>query len=214
MSILRRGVTITIVLLCLALIVIAALIVYRRSPGRGLPYHDSFAYDRAGEWRAFGGTWSVSNGAMRNDSDERGAKSITGSTRWRDYMIEADVMILGAGGDAGLIARSSDEEEGVDAYTGYYAGIRNLDHTLVLGRAGHGWAEVTRQVAFDGHTVQTDRWYHLKLIAVGCQLTAIAESPSRENRTVLTVNDSDCVASGRAGLRSYGSGGEWRNVVI
>ncbi|HTJ29866.1 MAG TPA: histidine kinase [Acidobacteriaceae bacterium] len=211
---LRRGVMIAAVLLGVALIAAVLVIVHQRSPSRGLPYHDSFARDEAGEWKAFGGTWAASNGVMRNDSDERGAKLITGSTRWRDYMIEADVMILGAGGDAGLIVRSSDEEEGVDAYTGYYAGIRNLDHMLVLGRAGHGWAEVTRRVAFDGQTVMTDRWYHLRLIAVGCQLTVIAESPSKENRTVLKVNDSDCIASGRAGLRSYGSGGEWRNIVI
>lgn len=210
----RRGVIATTCLLGVTLITVLLVMVYQRSPRRGLPYRDSFAHDSASEWKAFGGTWAVSNGTMRNDSDERGAKLITGSTRWRDYSIEADVMVLGAGGDAGLIARSSDEEKGVDAYTGYYAGLRNLDSSLLLGRAGHGWAEVTKPVAFDGHTVQTGRWYHLKLIAIECQLIAIAESPSQQKRTTLTVNDSDCVSSGRAGLRSYGSGGVWRNIVI
>ena len=30
-----------------------------------------------------------------------------------------------ASGDAGLIVRSSDEEDGIDAYSGYYAGLRS-----------------------------------------------------------------------------------------
>ena len=113
-------------------------IAYWHSPTRGLPYHDSFADSKAEEWHAFGGTWEVVNGSMRNDSDERGAKLLTGSTRWQNYSIEADVMLLGLGGDAGLIVRSSDEEEGVDAYNGYYAGLRTIDNSLALGRAGYG----------------------------------------------------------------------------
>lgn len=210
----RRSVIIAIGLLGVSLVALLLVIAYQRSPRRGLPYHDAFANDSASEWKALGGTWTASNGTMRNDSDERGAKLITGSTRWQDYFIEADVMVLGAGGDAGLIVRSSDEEEGVDAYTGYYAGIRSLDNSLLLGRAGHGWAEVTKPVTFGDRIVRPGQWYHLKLIAVGCQLIAIAESPTQQGRTTLTVNDSDCVAAGRAGLRSYGSGGVWRNVAI
>lgn len=212
---LRRGAVISGVgFLTAVLAVVALLAFYRRSPHRGLPYHDSFAENSATEWKAFGGTWSAGNGVMRNDSDERGAKLVTGSKRWRDYSIEADVMVLGTNSDAGLLVRTSDEEEGVDAYTGYYAGIRSLDNSLVLGRAGHGWAEVTKPVIFDDRRIEAGRWYHLKLVAVGCQLIAIAEAPADKKSTMLTVNDSNCVASGRAGLRSYGSGGVWRNVTV
>ncbi len=93
-----------------------------------------------------GGTWELVNGTMRNESDERGAKLLTGSPYWRDYSIEADVDLLGNSGDAGLIIRSSNEEEGVNSYSGYYAGIRTLDSALVLGRAEHGWMEVNRPI--------------------------------------------------------------------
>ena len=201
-------------LLGLMLIATLLVIAYQRNPLRGLPYHDSFASDVAREWKAFGGTWAVSSGTMRNDSDERGAKLTTGSSRWKDYSVEADVMVLGAGGDAGLIVRTSDEEEGVDAYTGYYAGIRSLDNSLVLGRAGHGWAEVTKPVTFNDRIIHPGNWYHLKVIAVGCQLIAVAENISHSASNTLTVNDTDCVEAGHAGLRSYGSGGVWKNVVI
>ena len=209
-----RGRVYLVLLFGLILVSSFAVLEYHRSPCRGFPYHDSFAADRAEEWKAFGGTWELMNGAMRNDSDERGAKLLTGSTRWRDYSIEADVMLLGAGGDAGLVVRSSDEEEGVDSYTGYYAGLRNLDDTLVLGRAGHGWMEVTKPVLLNGGKVLANRWYHLKVLAVGCQLIATADLPSQASNTTITVNDADCISSGRAGLRSYESGGVWRNVVI
>jgi signal transduction histidine kinase len=188
--------------------------VYLRSPNRGLPYSDSFVAGKADEWKAFGGTWELMNGSMRNDSDERGAKLLTGSEKWQNYSIEADVMLLGAGGDAGLVVRSSDEEEGVDAYTGYYAGLRNLDNMLVIGRAGHGWTEVFKPVALDQTKVVPTRWYHLKLLAYQCRLIAAANVPGQPISTTIAVNDADCIRSGRAGLRSYASGGAWRNVVI
>jgi len=187
---------------------------YLHSPNRGLPYHDSFAQSTADEWQAFGGTWEIVKGSMRNDSDERGAKLLTGSHYWRNYLIEADVMLLSEGGDAGLIIRSSDEEQGVDAYTGYYAGLRSRDNALVLGRAGHGWMEATVTLAPGHGQIKALQWYHLKLLAYGCQIVASATLSSETQPTFAKVVDKHCIPSGRAGLRSYVSGGVWRNVVI
>ena len=200
--------------LCLMLAVWAA-VSYRHSSSRGLPYRDSFAKGKADEWKAFGGTWELAEGSMRNDSDERGAKLLTGSPNWADYSVEADVMLLGLGGDAGLMLRSSDEEQGVDAYTGYYAGLRTLDDSLVIGRAGHGWVEMNEKLDLEPPGVRASRWYHLKLLAYGCQLAirATLSSQQRDGRTI-SITDHDCIRSGRAGLRSYAAGGVWRNVVI
>lgn len=202
-------------LLC-ALLLLAgvALYFYRRSPSRGLPYHDSFAQNSADEWQAFGGTWEMSKGSMRNNSDERGAKLLTGSHYWRNYLIEADVMLLSSGGDAGLIIRSNDEELGVDSYTGYYAGLRIVDNSLVLGRAGHGWLEATVRLPPGHGQVKPLQWYHLKLLAYGCQIVAQAAISPHLPTTSATVNDTHCIPSGRAGLRSYVSGGVWRNIII
>ena len=189
------------------------LVAHLRSSDRGLPYHDSFAKGHADEWKAFGGTWELVDGAMRNDSDERGAKLLTGLTSWRDYSVDADVMLLGLGGDAGLVLRSSDEEQGVDAYTGYYAGLRTIDNSLVLGRAGHGWMEVWDRLNPQRFTIRPTQWYHLRFLAYGCQLAASVTIPPQTAPTTIAVTDADCVRSGRAGLRSYASGGIWRNVV-
>lgn len=190
-----------------------ALRAWLHSPGRGLPYRDSFARANADEWKALGGTWELVDGMMRNNSDERGAKLITGSPYWRNYSIEADVYLLGISGDAGLLIRSSNEEEGVNSYTGYYAGVRTIDNSLVLGRAEHGWTEANKRIP-DPAGIRPFRWYHLKLLAYGCQIVMSVTTPARVDTTSLGVTDTDCIQSGRAGLRSYSSGGIWRNVVV
>ena len=192
-----------------------ATVAYWHSSTHGLPYRDSFIRGKADEWSAFGGTWELADGSMRNDSDERGAKLLTGSDRWRDYSVEADIMLLGLGGDAGLMLRSSDAEQGVDAYTGYYAGLRTLDDSLVLGRAGHGWVETNEKLGLEPPGVRGSRWYHLKLLAYGCQIAVQATLwPEKVTGRTIGITDHDCIRSGRAGLRSYASGGVWRNIVI
>ncbi|MEY2412046.1 MAG: hypothetical protein QOD84_652 [Acidobacteriaceae bacterium] len=191
-----------------------ALGLYFHHPTRGLPYHDSFANGKADEWTALGGTWDLITGAIRNDSDERGAKLLAGSGYWRNYSIEADVMLLGPEGDAGLILRSSDEEEGVDSYRGYYAGLRSLDNSLVLGRADHEWLEEAKKLDLAQGGINAFQWYHLKLLAYDCQIVVKATVPSQGSVTSIAVKEKDCIKSGRVGLRSYSSGGVWKNVVV
>jgi signal transduction histidine kinase len=190
---------------------------YWRSPTRGLPYHDSFAEGKAEEWQAFGGTWVLSDGSMRDDSNERGAKLFSGSRYWQNYSIEGDVMLLNATGpasDVGFIVRSSDEEEGVYAYNGYFAVLhktRGLGSTLTLGRAGHG-IYVYASPLEPG--LQSSRWYHLKVLAYGCRLVATASLSSTATPTMVSMTDDHCIRSGRIGLQSSHSGGVWRNVVV
>jgi signal transduction histidine kinase len=189
------------------------LCIYLHNPNRGLPYHDSFVAGKADEWKALGGTWELVNGTMRNDSDERGAKLLTGSPYWSNYSIDADIYLLGVSGDAGLIIRSSNEEEGVDSYSGYYAGIRTLDNSLVLGRAEHGWMEAVKKNPAPGG-IRPFNWYHLKLLAYDCQIVTAFSSPGLADSIVLGITDQNCIHSGRVSLRSYSSGGIWRNILI
>jgi signal transduction histidine kinase len=202
-------------LLAVSVLILAIVtwLAYTRNSSRGLPYRDSFTRGKADEWTAFGGTWELVHGMMRNDSDERGAKLLAGSPDWRNYSIEADVYLLGSAGDAGLIIRSKKEEDGVNAYNGYYAGVRTRDNSLVLGRAEHGWLEVTKQSPFPGG-IRPFRWYHLKLLAFDCNIVASMTAPTQAGRTSIGILDQDCVRTGRAGLRSYSSGGIWRNVEV
>lgn len=210
----RRCLLLALAIACVLGVAVLLVWTSRHSPMRGLPYHDSFASGKADEWKALGGTWELVSGAMRNDSDERGAKLLTGSTYWRNYSIEADVMLLGKSGDAGLVLRSNNEEEGVDSYAGYYAGLRNVDSSLVLGRASYGWTEGKNKLDSIQGGIEPLRWYHLKLLAYQCQIVAAVSVPSQVDVTSIAITDKHCITSGRVGLRSYSSGGVWRNVVV
>lgn len=200
---------------CVALVAIGACArwLYLRHPHQGMPYRDAFALGKADEWEAFGGTWAVHDGGIRNDSDERGAKLLTGSSYWSNYVLEADVRLLGEDGDAGLIIRGNDAEQGVDSYSGYYAGLRTRDNGLTLGLADHGWQEL-KNVRMP-EAVEAFRWFHLKMVAYDCHIAVSASDHSHpENGATIAVDNQHCLMSGRVGLRSYSSGGEWRNVRV
>ncbi len=179
-------------------------------------FHDEF--DRQSDqptkdsgWKAFGGTWQVLDGTMQNISDDRGAKLINGNAHWSDYSVEADIQLLSETGDAGFVVRANNEETGVDAYHGYFAGLRDLDDTLILGRADFGWHEYDA-APVQSH-VRTRTWYHLKVIAYGCVIAASATTPEGEH-TVVAADDTDCIHSGRFGLQSYSTGAVWRHLNV
>jgi signal transduction histidine kinase len=200
---------------CIAFIALVAIVFslrwYSSRTSREPLYRDSFRLEKQDDWQPFGGAWEIADGAMRNNSDERGAKSMNGNRNLKDYLIEADVQLLGQYGDAGLIIRAGNEEEGVDAYDGYYAGLRDIDNTLILGRASYGWIEYqARRVT---PRVYAQQWYHLKLLAYGCNIVAAATSSSGQITTD-AIQEPDCIQSGRFGLKSYQTGGLWRNVQV
>ena len=180
----------------------------------GLPYHDSFSVGRTTEWESYDGTWSVAGEAARNDSDDRGAKFMTGSPNWRDYSVEADVELLGHSGDAGLVIRATDEEQGIDSYRGYYAGLRVPDGTLTIGRANYGWAEYQNSVMPGG--IKPFRWYHVKVVAYGCTVAASAVNPDTGESAIAALEEdlNSCSRTGRIGLRSFMTGGVWKNVHV
>jgi signal transduction histidine kinase len=179
-------------------------------------FHDTFGRagdgpQRQGGWQAFGGTWQVIDGAMFNIADDRGAKLMNGSARWGNYVVEGDVQLLGEGGDAGFVIRASEEEVGVDAYHGYFAGLRDLDDTLILGRADYGWHEYQTIPVRSG--LRTQKWYHLKFLAFECNLIVRANTESGEVITA-TLHDPQCLTHGRFGLQSYSTGAAWRNLEV
>jgi signal transduction histidine kinase len=167
--------------------------------------------DRMNEWKSYGGAWTIEDHVLHNNSDERGAKLLAGSTGWRDYSLNADLMFDGDHGDMGLIIRSGREEEGVDAYDGYYAGLRTADGTLLIGRSDFGWLEA-KPVTMPGG-VHASVWYRITVTAVGCNIGASAQNLSTGETAWTAITDRPCIASGRIGLRSLATGGMWRNIT-
>jgi signal transduction histidine kinase len=171
----------------------------------------SFQPDNTQGWTPYGGSWKIFNGSMQNDSEERGAKLMNGSPDWTDYAVEADIQILGPYGDAGILLRSSGEEEGVDAYHGYYAFLRNMNDTLTIGRADYGLNQfVTEPIT---PQMGEQEWFHLKFVAYDCDLAAEAISFSGV-RTYAAAHDPRCIHKGRFGLRSFSTSARWKNIRV
>jgi hypothetical protein len=207
----RTGIFLGLLAATLLALLVAIAILYRSVTRRGPKEQAAISLEKQEDWQAFGGTWQYADGVMTNNSDERGAKLMTGPVYWTNYSLEADVLLLGQYGDAGLIIRASDEETGVDAYHGYMAGLRDLDNTLMMGRADYGWKEYAAKTV--APRVFAEQWYHLKFLAFGCDFAVSATSEKNETTTI-AIRDPDCIKSGRFGLKSYNTGAQWRNVEI
>lgn len=184
---------------------------YVNSPSYGLPYHAKFTADEYTQWTGLGGVWEVADGSMRNEANDRGAKLLMGSPSWKDYIVSADVQLLGEG-SVGVLARVNDAEVGENSFKGYFLGIRTSDNSLVLGAFDFAYHEAAKVVLPD--PVRPLRWYHVKLKVEGCQITAYASTEGMGEVQTATLNDPDCFHAGRVALRSNGTGGIWRNVAV
>jgi signal transduction histidine kinase len=176
-----------------------------------IPYSDRFIANHAEEWTAYGGSWQLKDGAVVNRSDERGAKVVTGGEDWSDYSVSVEMMMLGAG-DIGIVTRVSEPEEGINAYRGYYVGIRTQDQALVMGMANHDWIEA-RPVPIKGGLHHLS-WYRLKVLVVGCEMAAQLENAGTHEQTWGTIHLQPCFRSGKVGLRSLNTGAAYRNVRV
>jgi len=182
---------------------------YQKTPHPQSFHLDSQSLNQMHSW---GGIWEAENGIVRNNSDERGAKLLMGNKAWRDYTMSADLRFDGNHGDMGVVVRSSDEEDGVDAYNGYYVGLRTTDGMLIVGRSDHGWIEAPPALMPGG--VHYGVWYRLVVTVVGCQIAASSENLSTGETASIAVTEDPCAAAGRIGLRSLATGGSWRNIQV
>ncbi len=208
----RRAMLVAAIAAAMACIAAGAAYFAVKHNETALPYRDLFGENNASDWTPYGGTWEVSNGAVYNRSDERGAKLVTGSADWSNYELDADLKLIGHGGDVGIIVRLGDEERGVDAYHGYYIGLRSADSALVIGRADHGWME-GQPVPMHGG-VHAGTWYHLHIVAYECQIGAEATDIQTKQTSWAAFQDRPCFNKGKIGLRSLDTGGIWRNLSV
>jgi signal transduction histidine kinase len=199
--------------LTVVLIAVAIWGIHRRNVESRVPHHVyQLTPDRLRQWQAVGGQWEMADGTVYNNSYERGAKLLTGSTDWRNSTLTTDFRFSGTNADMGVIIRTNHEKKGTDTYDGYYIGVRTLDGTLVVGRADFGWREA-RPVKIPG-VVQPMVWYRLTVTAYGCDIAASVLNLDTHQTASIAFRDSYCLARGRIGLRSLNAGGMWRNISI
>lgn len=179
-----------------------------------LPFAPRFAPKQMSEWTPYGGSWTLEQNAVIAQSLERGAKLVTGSDSWTDYQLDVDVQLRGHGGDIGIAVRVNQPTIGIDAYRGYYAGIRFDDSAIVIGRSDSHWL-MTSNVPIAGG-VTTQQWYHLHIVAVGCKVLVEVTNPSTGATSYAGLVDrpSRCIRSGKIALRETAANGGWKNLLV
>ncbi len=203
----RRQLVLASLLLCVASFTAVLLIWERQTSNQHI---DGFSTDLRG-WKPYGGSWELKDQVLRNNSDERGAKLVTGSSFAGDYIVEADVAVLGNYGDAGLIVRARDIGRGGDSYKGFYAGLRTLDNAFLFGRADYGWDEY-KKGAVPGDVIP-GKFYHVRVAVARCAIAARVDLPN--GRSVREgIELVSCPPTGEVGLRSYHSPAMWKHFRV
>lgn len=202
----------TLVALGLFLLAAAGFAYVRLHAHRAFTYRDHFATGDISEWKSYGGNWQTSAEGITNDSNESGAKLLTGRDSLTDVVIESDLRLTNHYGDAGLIFRVTQPEDGTNAFYGYYAAMRIPD-MLVLARMDYGFQPL--QLVRIENGVRPGVWYHLTVRVQGCNLSAQARDQVGHLLARAAVQDaSECQSHGSFGLRSFAAGGSWRNVRV
>jgi hypothetical protein len=198
----------------LGLALVAGVVVSSRL---GLGSGQNNRYKTLRGWQRISGNWAEHADVLSNSNYGRGDMLIAQHSQGTNYRISADIrfdLLFSEThyGDAGLVIRATDPEQGVDSYRGYYAGLRPDDQTLILGRASYDWHSL--QILKLATPISTNSWYHLELAAQGCKLTVTATPGGNLPPTRIDYQDNKCLTEGVAGLRSFYAQASWRNVKI
>jgi hypothetical protein len=196
------------------LIIIAILVfAYRIRFDRSKPNR----YQSMNGWQSISGRWSETTGVFSNSNYGRGDMLIAQNSQGTNYTIAADIRFdllfpETHYGDAGLVIRTTDPQQGVDSYEGYYAGLRPDEQAVILGRASYDWHQLA--AAHLASPVAVGTWNRLELSAQGCSLTVSVTPENGNAPTQLRYEDKQCMTAGVAGLRYFYAQATWRNVKI
>jgi hypothetical protein len=203
-----------IIVAALCIVVAAGIFAFLRL---GVEKTNNSVYESMQGWQSISGRWTEHRGVFSNSNYGRGDMLIAQHSQGANYTIAADVRFdllfpETHYGDAGLVVRTTDPEQGVDSYQGYYAGLRPDEQTIILGRASYDWHQL--ESAKLATPVVVGAWYHLELSAKQCSLTVTVSPLAGGQPTRIAHEDPHCLTQGVAGLRSFYAQASWRNMRV
>jgi hypothetical protein len=130
-------------------------------------------------------------------------KALVGDTFWTDGTLEADVLLT-AGGDAGLMFRTTNPDyAGPDHAFGYYAGL-NVSGSVVLGRMSNAWTHLASSPV----TVTLNSWHRLKITLQGSSIKVFVNDLAQPK---IAWNDAT-FRRGQIGVRSFNANAQFDNI--
>lgn len=169
-------------------------------------FSDNFGDGNYNGWATYGGTWTVSGGALTVNSGG-GYKAVASGKSFTKFTYDADLRITN-NGEAGIIFRVTNPSTGADAFNGYYFGINAGTKLAVIGKMNGGWT----CIATKNMLINNNTWYHLKVIADGTNIKCYVNDNASDYPD-FDVPDSSHT-SGTVGVRTWYATANFDNIVV
>jgi uncharacterized protein DUF1553/uncharacterized protein DUF1549/cytochrome c/3-keto-disaccharide hydrolase len=173
-------------------------------PERFVPAKEGGGLKLAG-WEQFGGKWQLrDDGGLAVDATH-GAKVIHEKQEIGDGVVEAQVMLMEGGGDAGLVLRVSQAAEGVDALHAYNINLKK--DQIRLGKHQNDF----RAVATSEMELASHVWHDVKVVLEGGRIRVYVNKAAEPK---IDYTDDKPLPPGRVGFRSYAVQSAVRNIKV
>lgn len=156
-------------------------------------------------WTTFGGTWSHREDGGVQVEPSPGAKIVQDDLKLADGTVEAQVLLMSGGGDAGLLLRVDNPTEGTDALTSYNVNLRK--DSLRLGKHENSWRALTTVPL----KVEENKWHELKVELEGGRLRIFMDGAKQPQ---IDFTDPQPLPVGKVGFRTYQVQAAVRNILV
>ena len=161
-------------------------------------------------WTFLGGDWSAEDGSLSVESGT-GPKAVIKGMEAADFQLDVEVRSDAEGAQAGVVFRSRDLEEGVDAFKGYYVGISGGEDIVAWGVVDPDW----RAIAHRPFPVEVGTWQHLRIQAAGERMRIfVDDKPLGDSSWPVFDGTDSAFKKGSIALRALGGPASFRNLRI
>jgi uncharacterized protein DUF1553/uncharacterized protein DUF1549/cytochrome c/3-keto-disaccharide hydrolase len=156
-------------------------------------------------WEQYGGTWQLrADGGLQVDATH-GAKIVHDKLEIGDGTVEAQVMLLEGGGDAGLLLRVNRAASGVDTLHAYNINLKK--NQLRLGKHQNDW----KALATGEVELAPQQWHDVKVVLAGARIR-IYVGGAKEPQ--IDYTDDKPLPPGKIGFRTYAVSSAVRNFRV
>ena len=148
------------------------------------------------------GSWKVDGDEIQQTSLNTDVRLLFGETDWTDYEISLEAKKTGGSEGFLIIFRATDG----NFYWCNLGGWNNTQHAIEKGSGGNRQSVLGNNVA--PGSIDTDRWYNIRIRCVGNQFQVWIDDNSLFNFT-----DNSAHLSGQAGIGTWSTTASYRNIV-
>lgn len=175
-----------------------------------LPFKADFSRFLSSDWKTHGGEWSVENGEL-HVSGGKGPKAAITGLQAGDFQLDLELRTDSDSAQAGVIFRADGLAEGIDAFRGYYVGLKAGDKLALWGATDPKW----RPVAVRPFEVKAKQWYHLRVQVAGNNAKIFVDDEAIEDGAWPIFDGIDAAfAKGGFALRALDGAASFRNLEI